>query len=1633
MRNKLKKSVLTLGVVSAAFVLALGVAGCKNNNTSSTPVSSTPTSSVTPDSSSQPISSSTPSSTSTPISSTPVADKSVTFVNSEVTTPVVLTVKHGETVQSAYEANEDLFNPTPQISGHEAYEFDGWYIGGAKYDFSTPVTANITLTAKWSELFYVTYDVVDGTNPTRVKVAKGEKFAKPNDLVDGDREFAGWYTTDGVAYDFDTPVTSALTLEGKFYYTVTFDSNGGSSVANPTVKVVYGETVATPSEDPTLVSHAFAGWYVGNTAYRFTSAVTADITIKAKWNYVLAGEGTEAYPFVIANEDDLRGFSSLVNDLAISPEGVAYSTAYISLNADIVLSDTPFTPIAGFAGVFNGNGHKISNVNIVISGQNSSVGFFASTDYAEIRLLDVDVNINASNRASGSVVGGLVGYANNTSILGCNVSGNIEFNPKYNDRGVVGGIVGEGYNVVIDTCVANFASTNANGVFDGVKSIAGGSVTGGIAGRLSGDETLVTSVYSYVVIVMYRSGTFGGLVGELEEDATMAYCYFGGNIYNSDYVDSSYNTSAYYLGGGEGEFYACAYARNNGLVVADMPWLATNWDFTVSSGAAVVGYADTNALEVSVSFVDYDANGQGSVVKTVSVPYGSDLLSADYTAANLMPGYLAAGTYTVDGFSGSADLNMPVYGDLVLVTDYINYTDLTGYTWAASSKEIFGFTDATSATASFTDGTNATLTVTKMVVEDIKYYEVDEYSNMSLSVSTYKAVVFYMTDGTNEYRVFVQRMLDEDFEKGFLSFEIGGEGNWSDVTQRMFFVYTTRATGAHTDGAQTLIFTVPTLYSSFVDYSVYSTSGEYYTYTPYLYYGLLNGYDYILGFTLMDGDYYYDSEFIVMSNHSIAKVYDYNTGALAIVQYNSAVSLFTGTYYAEDEAMYLLSSQTSTDTITDYKYYQYDELVFNIAYNPTEATLSINDLVLTDVKLGYANGSLALEAADETGNVYIIYIAVNESFYGVETILSLNIDYVDENIADVSYNLYDYESVYSEYLYGDFVANVPYFGSETDTDLESISCDANGIILGTNTAVSYEYGYLVFASDTRTAYPALVFTVGDVTYYLAYNDAGDPVLYTPSTATEAVDGFVSSNYGTSNKAADLASSLFHGIWIGDDGTVLNINSTTGTVNGQLYTVYLDSNSSLNVILAFTIDGVNYTFTVESDFYYGVMGTLEKEVDGVYVSVGECYSVAKYFSELYGQTYVAFNEETKLYEGLEVYLDNGQLVASIQGVGTFPLFVSLDELRAPVLTFTVTNEDETVSTYAVNYDRILQCASFYDFDAGFDASHDLYLHSDELEAILSQYLGNWTATDGSLIMNFVYDEETGTHVMTFTLPDTGINNLPIVTGLIIEENADATAFETLLLCYMEVDAAGSLGLVAILQYDDGIVYQDSTGAVYLYKTAHLNGFSGNWTALDEDGVYTLTYEEGYFNITGVASAPLAIEVMGITELNGGVYYAIGQLNLEVNLDSSNNGTAVILQLQVFFINNVLLVNLVEFEVSVVNGFIADTLSSYVFLEQVMFYNEVYVAFTGSFEFVDEAFTSEVVSVFTFEEGFAYYNGVIVDEYVLSMDNNGNLVVTFLAAVGRNGIGQTIYGLYTAVLTIGVDGEVTAVVALEGLYL
>ena len=64
-------------------------------------------------------------------------------------------------------------------------------------------------------------------------------------------------------------------------FSVQFDSKEGTAVGSQSIE--YGNPVVRPA-DPTKEGYTFAGWYLSEMLYDFTTLVTDDITLTAKWN-----------------------------------------------------------------------------------------------------------------------------------------------------------------------------------------------------------------------------------------------------------------------------------------------------------------------------------------------------------------------------------------------------------------------------------------------------------------------------------------------------------------------------------------------------------------------------------------------------------------------------------------------------------------------------------------------------------------------------------------------------------------------------------------------------------------------------------------------------------------------------------------------------------------------------------------------------------------------------------------------------------------------------------------------------------------------------------------------------------------------------------------------------------------------------------------------------------------------------------------------------------------------------------------------------------------------------------------------------------------------------------------------------
>ena len=177
----------------------------------------------------------------------------------------------------------------PTLTG---YAFAGWYTDKNctnAYDFRSKVTGNISLYAKWNIAYTVSFDSNGGSSIANQSVESNHTASKPANPSKTGFTFAGWFTDKDctTAYDFNSKVTGDITLYAKWNInscTVSFDSNGGSSVAAQSVN--YNTAVSKPA-DASKTGFTFAGWFTDNdctTAYDFSSKVTGDITLYAKWN-----------------------------------------------------------------------------------------------------------------------------------------------------------------------------------------------------------------------------------------------------------------------------------------------------------------------------------------------------------------------------------------------------------------------------------------------------------------------------------------------------------------------------------------------------------------------------------------------------------------------------------------------------------------------------------------------------------------------------------------------------------------------------------------------------------------------------------------------------------------------------------------------------------------------------------------------------------------------------------------------------------------------------------------------------------------------------------------------------------------------------------------------------------------------------------------------------------------------------------------------------------------------------------------------------------------------------------------------------------------------------------------------------
>ncbi len=174
--------------------------------------------------------------------------------------PVLTFNSDGGTLVDPVQGEAKSFTPTkPAEPMKKDMEFAGWYNGESEFAWGSEISEDTMLTAKWLQLFDVTFDGNGGDVPFSYKrVADGNSVSDLKDPTRQGYEFIEW-VADGKRFTNSTPVTKNLNVKAtwKEKYIVTYDANGGEcSKSYDTVSE--GGTVTPPQ--PNRGGYSFTGW-----------------------------------------------------------------------------------------------------------------------------------------------------------------------------------------------------------------------------------------------------------------------------------------------------------------------------------------------------------------------------------------------------------------------------------------------------------------------------------------------------------------------------------------------------------------------------------------------------------------------------------------------------------------------------------------------------------------------------------------------------------------------------------------------------------------------------------------------------------------------------------------------------------------------------------------------------------------------------------------------------------------------------------------------------------------------------------------------------------------------------------------------------------------------------------------------------------------------------------------------------------------------------------------------------------------------------------------------------------------------------------------------------------------------------
>ena len=208
----------------------------------------------------------------------------ITYSTAHGTTPQSFDIRGGKTLTT-----EDL----PELNENGCV-FGGWYLDSAytqKVEAGYAISDSITLYAKWTELYDLTYSTLYGTQPSAQNVEEGQILTAADlpQLSATGYNFLGWYDgedkiEEGYKIAGDLVLTAKWELEK---YKINYNTNGGKKNPNNASTYTIDDEVVLLPASYSGDQYTFAGWFLNpdftTKITKIERGTTGEITLYARW------------------------------------------------------------------------------------------------------------------------------------------------------------------------------------------------------------------------------------------------------------------------------------------------------------------------------------------------------------------------------------------------------------------------------------------------------------------------------------------------------------------------------------------------------------------------------------------------------------------------------------------------------------------------------------------------------------------------------------------------------------------------------------------------------------------------------------------------------------------------------------------------------------------------------------------------------------------------------------------------------------------------------------------------------------------------------------------------------------------------------------------------------------------------------------------------------------------------------------------------------------------------------------------------------------------------------------------------------------------------------------------------------